>query len=72
MSAVPNGVKFNNLNYKGDTISFQAQVPNRETLNILTGNLKSISFIKNVNIPLVEKKSGNDAVINTFFILKII
>lgn len=72
ISVTPDGVKFSSLTYTANTISFQASIPTKEVFNTLINNLKSMQFVKSINISRVEKQKGNDPGIDSFFILKTI
>lgn len=72
VSVIPPEVKLTSISYTGSSVTFEAAVPDKNVLNILINNLKSIKYVKEVVVPSVEKKSGNDPQINSFFTLKII
>jgi Tfp pilus assembly protein PilN len=72
ITLVPAGAKFTNLSYSLKTLTFSASFPNREVLNTLNQNLKSLKYLKSIAIPSVEKSAGPAPVINALFVLKFI
>jgi hypothetical protein len=69
---IPNGIKFNSMNYLGQTLTFRASAPNRELLDQLINNLQSLSYVKSLSIPSIERRTGNNPGIDANFILKLI
>jgi hypothetical protein len=71
-SFIPNGVKFGSINYLSKTLTFTVISPNRELLNQLINNLKSLKYVKSLSIPSIERRMGLNSGIEAMFILKLI
>lgn len=69
VNSVPNGTSLSGFDYSGRRISFSAIIPSKESLQQVIINLKSLKFVKNISVPNIGKKSGNDQEIKADFIL---
>lgn len=72
IDSIPNGIILSNISYTGNKISFSATLPSKEIMKQMITNLNSLKFIKNINVPNVGKKSGNDQEIKADFIFDVV